>query len=132
MFIQNLNNEQQAVLLELCEQIILADDNGVDSAEEQMMKVIQAQCNTGVTRKSVEKAGIIKLFDTDLAKCSLLLELLGIAYANNDYHSKQAIFIKEYAELLSITPAKLVMLEYWIKEQFLLMEKINLLINNNF
>lgn len=123
MFIQNLNQKQQSVLLDLCEQVIRIDGI-VDEKEKEMLAVLHSQCMRGVEPLHIEKKEITKLFDSSLSKVSLMLEMLGIAYANDDYHPEQAKLITEYANVLGITEGKMIELEDWIKKQFSLFKEV--------
>lgn len=64
------------------------------------------------------------IFDTPIAKYSLLLELLGIAHANNEYHLSEKDIIFKVSQALGVTNDKLQALEAWVEKQFLLTHEV--------
>lgn len=123
MFLHNLNLDQQGVLLDLAHQTAQADGE-ISHLETQMINVLRQQCNPNVTVKSTSRADLASIFDTPIAKYSLLLELLGIAHANNEYHLSEKDIIFKVSQALGVTNDKLQALEAWIEKQFLLTHEV--------
>lgn len=123
MFLHNLNLDQQGVLLDLARQTAQADGE-ISHLETQMINVLRQQCNPNVTAKSTSQADLASIFDTPIAKYSLLLELLGIAHANNEYHSSEKDIIFKVSQALGVTNDKLQALEAWVEKQFLLTHEV--------
>lgn len=127
MFIQNLNFEQQCVLLHLAHEVAKADGN-LHELQLGMMSILKAQSQHGVEEKVVDIDNLATIFDTDRTKCSLLLELLGVAHANNEYHVNEKDLIAKYANALAVEYTKLQALEYWVEKQMALSAEIEVLL----
>jgi hypothetical protein len=122
MFISALNKDQQAILLSLSKRLISAD--GIILKEEQVLyDSIAAQCESEIELKDVALCEISSKFTTQQAKVSLLLELLGVAHADNNYHESERGIIKSVTEVLDIEPRLLEDMEAWVKRQFILMKE---------
>lgn len=119
MFIHHLNFEQQSSLLYLAHEVAKADGN-LDELQLGMMSILKAQSQQGVEEKSISDDKLSILFDTERAKCSLLLELLGVAHANSEYHLAEKDLISKYASLLGVSQNKLQALEQWVEAQMAL------------
>lgn len=116
MFIHNLNFEQQSALLFLAREVAKADGS-LDELQMGMMSILKAQSQHGVDEKAIDLPELANLFDTERAKCSLLLELLGVAHANEEYHLAEKDLISTYATLLGVSHEKLQALEHWVEAQ---------------
>lgn len=127
MFVQNLNTEQQSVLLFLAKEVAKADGS-LDELQLGMVEILTKQSNENVAEKSVTLAELSALFKTEREKCSLLLELLGIAHANNEYHLSEKDLITSYANALNVSEKKLFALENWVEKQLALSTEIETLL----
>lgn len=124
MFISKLNLEQQSVLLALAERIAAAD--GVSHEKEALlMAALKAQSQDGVAPATVELSELAGVFDSQSAKSALMLELLGIAFADSDYHASEKALVSEVANALSIDSELLSDMESWVSRQVLLMQEAN-------
>lgn len=127
MFVQNLTAEQQAALLYLAHEVAKADGSS-DELQLGMVEILTKQSEENVTEKVISNDELAKLFTTERAKYSLLLELLGIALANEEYHSNERNLIAEYAKELSVSNEKLNALENWVEKQLALSKEIGVLL----
>ncbi|EGR7942991.1 TPA: DNA repair protein [Vibrio vulnificus] len=116
MFIQNLDPKQQSALLYLAKEVIGADDD-LHECEEQVLSLLMSQVDTSVTPEAISLDNLCALFDTNCSKASLLLELIGVAHADGDYHHNENALIKKYAQALDVTDEKLLKLEKWVSKQ---------------
>lgn len=128
MFVQNLNREQQSILLYLAKEIAIADGSS-DELQLGMVEILLKQSEDGITEKVISLDELANFFDTEKAKCSLLLELLGIAHANEEYHLSERDLIAQYANNLDVSLDKLNALENWVEKQFALSKEIETLLN---
>ncbi|MGQ0286757.1 DNA repair protein [Pasteurellaceae bacterium 22721_9_1] len=128
MFVQNLNTQQQSVLLSLAQEIIAADSNLTD-AETAMLEILKSQANPDAKASSVDLANLSTIFTTNKEKHSLLLELLGIAHADNEYHLDEKDLISSYAKHLNVSPETLNELEFWVEKQIALSVEIEMLLS---
>lgn len=74
MFIHNLNCEQQAVLLFLAHEVAKAD-GFLHEQQIEMIEILQQQPIDGVIEIEVAVADLPRIFDSEKAKSSALLEL---------------------------------------------------------
>lgn len=122
MFISKLNLEQQSVLLALAERIAAAD--GVSHEEEALlMAALKAQSQDGAAPATVELSELAGVFDSQSAKSALMLELLGIAFADADYHESEKALVNEVASALNIDSELLSDMESWVSRQVLLTQE---------
>lgn len=124
MFISKLNLEQQNVLLALAERIAAAD--GVSHEEETLlMAALKAQSQQGAAPSTVELSELDGIFDSPAAKNALMLELLGIAFADSDYHESEKALVNEVATAIGIDAELLSDMEAWVSRQIMLVQEAN-------
>ncbi|WP_276784786.1 TerB family tellurite resistance protein [Thalassolituus oleivorans] len=122
MFVSSLNKDQQGILLSFAEQVVCAD--GVITTDEKiLLDSIVAQCSPTVKKISVEVDSLSTLFNTQQSKVSLLLELIGLAYADEEYHESERSLIKIVAKALDIESDLLEEMESWVARQFILIHE---------
>ncbi len=117
MFIDKLNSEQQGVLLSIAAQLIKADGN-ISSQETMLLNAFRTQMQTDVKPVSVSMSDLPGIFTSTSTKAAFLLELLGLAHADADYHPTEKDFISNIAAALSISEAVLADMESWVSRQF--------------
>lgn len=127
MFVQNLTAEQQSALLYLAHEVAKVDGSA-DELQLGMVEILTKQSEENVTDKAISNAELPTLFTTERAKCSLLLELLGVAHANEEYHLSEKDMIAGYAKELGVSSEKLNALENWVEKQFALSKEIEALL----
>ncbi|MEK6199306.1 MAG: TerB family tellurite resistance protein [Psychrobacter sp.] len=128
MFVQNLNKNQQSVLLYLAREVAKADGN-LHELQVGVMQIIRAQCESSVEEREVSLDELSEVFDNERVKCSLLLELIGIANANSEYHVSEKDLIGKYAQVLGFSANKLNLLDKWVEKQLVLMAEVEQLLN---
>lgn len=126
MFIQHLNNEQQATLIAFTKKIIAVDGH-IDEKEKLMLETIRSQCDANVNFDSKpEFDKIDSLFEFKHQKVAFMLELIGVAYADETYQESEITVIRNLAETLDISPSLLTDMENWVKRQMILVKEANL------
>ncbi|MFZ7188336.1 DNA repair protein [Avibacterium avium] len=127
MFVQNLTLEQQGALIYLAKEVAQADGYA-DELQAGMVEILKQQSEIGVVEKEISINELGTLFNTKLAKYSLLLELLGVALSNDEYHANEQSLIVQYASSLNVSQDELHLLEKWVEKQFALQKEINALL----
>ncbi|MFU2058511.1 DNA repair protein [Avibacterium volantium] len=127
MFVQNLTLEQQGALIYLAKEVAQADGYA-DELQAGMVEILKQQSETGVAEREISINELGTLFNTKLAKYSLLLELLGVALSNDEYHANEQSLIVQYASSLNVSQDELHLLEKWVEKQFALQKEINALL----
>lgn len=117
MFLNNLNNQQQAALLHTAKVLIEAD-HIILSSETDLFESLRVQCNANLEHiENFEISMLRNMFDTNQEKVSFLLELIAIAFIDDEYHEKEESLIDEIARLIGINAKKLGALESWVIRQ---------------
>lgn len=122
MFVDRLNKKQQGILLALADQVIVADGKIADQ-EKTMLNTLRAQMIGDVQAESVTLDKLQSDFPSIATRSALLLELLGIAHADGDYHLNEKDFIGQIANQLSISDLTLADMESWVVRQFALVRE---------
>ena len=126
MFVQNLNTSQQEILLSMAKQVISVDGI-IDEREMNLFYVLKSQCNQDVKdEESINFEKARELFSTKASKVSLMLELIGVAHADEEYRREEQEFIKKVANSIQISENILCDLENWVKRQIILVKEANL------
>lgn len=117
MFLNNLNKKQQAALLDTAK-ILIEADHIILNSETDLFESLRAQCeNDLVSIENFEISMLRNMFDTNKQKVSFLLELIAIAFIDDEYHEKEESLIDEIARLIGINSKKLGALESWVIRQ---------------
>ena len=116
MFIQNLDTKQQSALLYLAKEVIDADGQ-LHNCEEEILSILASQVDASVSPESVSLDEMATLFDTNTSQVSLLLELIGVAHADGDYHHEENALIQKYADAMNVSKKKLLQIEGWVSKQ---------------
>ena len=122
MFIDKLNSEQQGALLSIAAQLIEADGN-VSSQETALLNVFRNQMLADVKPAPVSVSDLPNIFTSTQAKVAFLLELLGLAHADAEYHVAENDFISNIAAAFSISEVFLANMESWVCRQFALVRE---------
>ena len=128
MFVQNLNERQQGVLLHYADEVMRADRK-IDAAELIALDMLRNQVEPGVKANAIAIEALPGMFQDRLSRVSLLLELVGMGYANEDFDPEQSELVNQIAKIFSFNEdGTIEAIEGWIKEQLVLIKKAQQLI----
>lgn len=117
MFLNNLTMQQQAALLETAKLLIEAD-NIILKSETELFESLKSQCDLNlVCFENFELSMLVNMFDTNQQKVSFLLELIAVAFIDNEYHEKEESLVDKVAHLIGIKTKMLGALESWVIRQ---------------
>ncbi|HHF3184005.1 TPA: TerB family tellurite resistance protein [Vibrio alginolyticus] len=120
MFIQHLNDEQQAALYHFSKELIAADGY-VDERETRLLDGIIAQCNNSADlEQKFDIKQIPEIFSEKAQKMAFLIELVGVAYADQVIEENEDNLIKNVAEALSVELSLIDELKDWVQRQMAL------------
>tara|TARA_B100001059_G_C17641756_1_gene479793 strand:+ start:391 stop:783 length:393 start_codon:yes stop_codon:yes gene_type:complete len=120
MFIQHLNDEQQAALYHFSKELIAADGY-VDERETLLLDGIIAQCNNSADlEQKFDIKQIPEIFSEKAQKMAFLIELVGVAYADQVIEENEDNLIKNVAEALSVEQSLIDELKDWVQRQMAL------------
>jgi uncharacterized tellurite resistance protein B-like protein len=122
MFISNLSSKQQSVFLGLAKHLIESDGN-IAAKEQALMATIQGQMATKVTPADFDFETLNKIFECKRSKASMILELLGLAYADEDYHASEKKFMRQVSQACGVSEHELRDMESWVARQLALVRE---------
>ena len=130
MFVEYLNERQQAALLHYAHEVMLAD--GILEAEERAyMDVLRRQVRPGVESEPVTVDQLGELFDRRATRIALFLELAGMGYANESFDPHQSAVLQEVANALSLPDEDVEAVTSWVQRQLHLVKQAQMLMVEN-
>ena len=120
MFIEKLNDRQQGILLDLGKKLIAADGN-IHDKETELLNVLRAQMSPSV--QETASSNLASDFQTQESKAALLLEILGLAHADEEYHLDEKSFVSGLAKEVGLDSDTLADMESWVLRQFALVRE---------
>ena len=124
MFVQNLNERQQSVLLALRRR---GDARGsARSTRRSLMAidVLRNQAQPGIKAEDVPIEALPDLFEDRLSRVSLLLELVGMGYANEDFDPTQSELVNQIARAFGFHEnGTIEAVEKWVQDELALMKE---------
>lgn len=120
MFIEKLNDRQQGILLDLGKKLIAADGN-IHDKETELLNVLRAQMSPSV--QEIASSNLASDFQTQESKAALLLEILGLAHADEEYHLDEKSYVSGLAKEVGLDSDTLADMESWVLRQFALVRE---------
>ena len=130
MFVQYLSERQQAALLHYSYEMMRAD-NIVEAEERAYLETLRSQSRPGVEAADVPISELASLFEDRLSRIVLLLELVGMGYADEKFSPHESNLIGEIAAALDIGERDLENVRSWVQRQLLLVEEAHELMAGN-
>jgi hypothetical protein len=90
---------------------VLSDDELV------FIEALKSQMMSDIEDHSVSYDQLSDVFSDKASKASLLLELLGVAHADDEYQDEEKAFMSDIANKLSISLDELAEMEKWVLSQ---------------
>ena len=123
MFVQNLNERQQGVLLHYADEVMRADGR-IHAAELLVMDELRNQMEPGVKAESIAVETLPEVFKRRLSRVSFLLELVGMGYANENFDSTQSELVNQIAKVFGFDEnGTIEAIEQWVKDELALMKQ---------
>lgn len=122
MFLYKLNLEEKRAFLKLAREFI--EVNGAISTEEEIFlkryfEEMGFDKDDPITPpREGEREVLLKSFSTMRSRVSVLLEIIGLGYANRAYCPQEQVFIQELADAFQISAQRLARLEHWVERLF--------------
>ncbi|BDT59693.1 hypothetical protein MasN3_31870 [Massilia varians] len=122
MFLNRLSEVQQGALLSFATQLMSAD--GKQAAEElALLKTLRQQMASTVSPVQVRSGDLPGMFASRSDRVALMLELLGMALVDAEYHETEQAFVSGIANSLDIGKEELSQMENWVRRQFALVRE---------
>ena len=123
MFVHNLNEGQQGVLLHYADEVMRVDRR-IDADELMVMDMLRNQTEPGVKAEDVPIEELSGIFEDRLSRISFLLELVGMGYANEDFDPAQSELVGRIAKAFSFhEDGTFEAIDRWVRDQLALMKK---------
>ena len=122
MFVDYMTDKQQAALLHFAHEVMRAD-GALDAEERAQMEVIRVQVRPGVEPEPIPIDSLLKLFDQRAPRVALFLELLGMAYSNEDVDPHQSRLLQAVADALRFDDRDVPAMYSWVERQFSLVRE---------
>ncbi len=122
MFLINLNSEQQSALIHSANEVMLAD--GISHKRQLIvLELLRKEANPDIQDRDFSFDELASLFQSNREKSAFLLELIGVALCDGEWHEKEDTLIKKYSECLEVSDKKLTTLKEWVGKQFILIQE---------
>ena len=123
MFVHNLNERQQGILLHYADEVMRADRK-IDAEELLVMDILRNQIEPGVKAEDVPLEELPSLFEDRLSRISFLFEIVGIGYANEEFEPAQSELVGQIAEAFSFhEDGTIEAIDRWVRDQLALVKK---------
>ena len=124
MFLASLSYHQRKVFLGLAKEIIQVDDGKIDAHEEEYLRGLCSEMSLSFNDESiVEKISLINIFEEEESKKILLLELVALAYSNQNYHESQDKYTDSICVFINEPISTLREIETLLKEYNIIQNK---------
>ena len=127
MFVNHLNPLQQGCLLGLSK-LVIEVDGSLSSKETEVFSIIKSQCQDTVSVAEEPMSLIEDCFKDNTSKVSLMLELVGVAYADSEYHENEKALLNNIANKLGLSQDLLQDIETWVERQLALVKEAQVML----
>ena len=124
MFLHILNDTQQRAFLALARQFIEADSKLSDE-EHNLLELMYAEAGFDFDEELPEgdRAALLPAFDTPQSRAAVVLELIGVGHADNEFHATESEFVRSVAASLGVPEARVQQMENWVERQLALAQE---------
>ena len=126
MYLEKLNYEQRKIFLSLSKEVLMVDDSKIDYLEESYLRNLCKEMSLSFNDEMlIDKRNIGDYFSRDTDKRIVIMELVALAYSNNEYHIQQKNYIEQISNYLEFDNKILLEIEFLIEEFFKFQLKLN-------
>lgn len=126
MYLEKLNYEQRKIFLSLSKEVLTADDSKIDYLEESYLRHLCQEMSLSFNDEmSIDKRNLEEYFSKIIDKKIVIMELIALAYSNNEYHINQKVYIEEISNYLGFDKNILSEIEFLIEDFFKFQSKLN-------
>ena len=120
MFLENLEPREKRAFLALAHKVVHAD-GVLAEREARILATLSDAIREPALEGTLEELAAV--FQSRRSRVSALLELMGIGYADGEYHVAEIESVAEIARALGFSDDELVGLENWVVRQVALIEE---------
>ena len=114
MFLADLSGQQKISFHNIAMDLIYSDEI-LDINEAHLMAKLEREM--GLANKNIPKNKDLQAFDTRKSKAIVILELLMIAYSDEDFNVDESNYIKKIADFLEINSMDFTEMKWWAKKK---------------
>ena len=129
MFVQYLNERQQSALLHYAYEVMRAN-RSADARELNQLDVLRSQAQPGVQAEDVAIEELPELFDDRMSRIVLLIEVIGMGYADEKFDPQELELIDKITNALTIDEDDVLNIVSWVKRQILLVKETHRLMED--
>jgi len=123
MFLHYLTERQRGALLHYAYEMMRID-NFADAQEMARLDMLRAEAGERVEAEDVPIAELPNLFEDRMSRVILLLELVGMGYADKGFDTKESQLVTELANSLEIDKDNVLgHIESWVRRQYLMVDE---------
>lgn len=125
MFLSTLDTEQKQAFLGLAHKFIAADGQ-LAPQEKVMLGAMKAEMGLPVDAEVpvTDLSKLLQPFNSKAAKATALLEIIGLGYSDNEFHSEESAFVKHMAEGFKVSEDEILQMESWVVRQIMLTREV--------
>jgi hypothetical protein len=117
MFLYQLNLPEKMAFLQLAKELVIVDDNKIDSEEMSMLILMCNEMQISINDVySIEFSLelLAKQFKDDISQRICITELILLAYSNGNYHPSQNILISSLQNIFNFEESEINQIESWV------------------
>lgn len=121
MFLHLLNETQQKAFLVLAKQFVEADRQLAEE-EQNLLELMWAETGLEFDPELPAGAGedLLPVFDSRQARAAVLLELIGVGHADQEFHPDESAMLAKIASAFGVEEEELRRMDGWITRQLAL------------
>jgi hypothetical protein len=100
-------------------------DGVLEEQELEFLDVLKGQMVSGIEPVTYKIEDLTKVFDTRVSRYTVMLELIGLGYADQDFDPGEQALVLDVAEVFGMTNDVIEEIEYWVTRQMSLVAEAN-------
>lgn len=122
MFISELSDQQQQVLINLAFHVMFADGQ-LDESELNLLENLKSQCRQKVMQQGADMSELTEQFVNHKDKIALMLELVMVVMADEVCHEAEIFVLDDIAKRINVSEKQLDECKLWVKQYTKLQEQ---------
>ena len=125
MFLHLFNDSQQKAFLALARQFIESDQK-LAEGEKNLLELMYAEMGQDFEAElpQGDLAALTEPFDTRQARAAVLLELIGVGHADDEFTPDENTFVCQVAKQFGISDAEVAEMDGWVCRQLALAQEV--------
>ncbi len=119
MFLYELNLIEKTAFLQLAKELVIIDDSVIDEEEMNMLIIMANEMQISVSENlslDFNLHQLSKSFKDKKTQKICLIELIALAFANDEYHPEQNSLIKALMNEFNIDTEEMEEMEQWVEK----------------